>query len=1051
VALNGSKMTLPKTLTLATLALLITITGAREDRQIRWPNQEPVVGLGKDGVQNDQPGIRKKVLEVLGGRHAVQYSEPVLDTDYQSSPKFNPRGMQHVYTLTHMFLDLVQRSEVLPASVNASELFTDAASAADNPNQLLGTLSEHKEELMLQYIGVLTVAVCGVLASIAVFVAMFCVCCCRCAGKCGGYPEHFDKRADSCKRPFFGVILSVFVIAAMFGVVSAFVTNQYSREGVQKLPQRLSYAMVDTGKYFDNTEKEVHALLVTNFEELKEVLFDVLDQSGDILEKSLANAIQEVTLDNLTDSLDELGSVRSHLKTIKERTEDLQELVQQLDLGLKGSKGRLQSAINQCRNSTSCLRLLRENNVNLLDLDVASEFLEIPFDLPDVSLLMSDIQDLVKVKVRVDVEREIGDIRPDIKKEIKRMGVELSEKAAQIQHVLNEFDGSLQVIQNDIPRQKAPMDEYIGGYMYYIGFGMSLMVLLVLICYVLGLFYGFCGNRPGNVYGDDCCNRGTGANWLLAAVYLTFLFSCVLLLATTAQFLVGSTLDKVGCEALDDPKNSELFGLIDDKIITPHLEEQIRLSSSGAQSAGKVHTSLRKILGQCHRNSTLYVVMQSDKTVYDVDRLREWRREFGFDQVIQDLSRKIVNADLKNLQLLSPEAEDHLRKLAESKISDLNFDRYTDMFDRQITRIDLQGFISSLEWLSQRSKVREVRAALGVEVRFLQTMVEVVEQMKGAMEDLKKSTKALEEDVNINKEDFRRAINQVIKQAKEGPEFLQQKGPGLINKLANDYIDEAVGLIDGYVDRVIGRTKSSIGQCGPVSLSYNATVDALCREVVDPFNGFWASVGWCVVLYLFSVALALPLVSLYRKSEPYPGPLVERNPTHGAGEDHQQRASSGHEHQSQRGGSGGGGGKKSNRKRGHRRNPSEYLPDSAHAYRAGYSYQASADDSETNGPTAATAVLNNRFQDAAPRNHNGGNPRPLTQISLSGVSGGGGVEEQPPRYISNPNLVNLEGGASTSGAGAPYERPPPYYYPGASAPPAGTSDVPPPLPPPNRS
>ena len=39
--------------------------------------------------------------------------------------------------------------------------------------------------------------------------------------------------------------------------------------------------------------------------------------------------------------------------------------------------------------------------------------------------------------------------------------------------------------------------------------------------------------------------------------------------------------------------------------------------------------------------------MQSDKTVYDVDRLREWRREFGFDQVIQDLSKKIVNADLK--------------------------------------------------------------------------------------------------------------------------------------------------------------------------------------------------------------------------------------------------------------------------------------------------------------------------------------------------------------------------------------------------------------------
>ena len=62
---------------------------------------------------------------------------------------------------------------------------------------------------------------------------------------------------------------------------------------------------------------------------------------------------------------------------------------------------------------------------------------------------------------------------------------------------------------------------------YYIGLGLSCLVLLLLVCHVLGLFYGFCGKRPGNVYGEDCCNTGTGANWLVAAVYLTFLFSLV--------------------------------------------------------------------------------------------------------------------------------------------------------------------------------------------------------------------------------------------------------------------------------------------------------------------------------------------------------------------------------------------------------------------------------------------------------------------------------------------------------------------------------------------
>ena len=72
----------------------------------------------------------------------------------------------------------------------------------------------------------ITCAICGLFAAIAVPFAGFCVCCCRCAGKCGGYPEHFDKRGDACRRVSLGILLSVFVVAAMFGVVSAFVTNQ---------------------------------------------------------------------------------------------------------------------------------------------------------------------------------------------------------------------------------------------------------------------------------------------------------------------------------------------------------------------------------------------------------------------------------------------------------------------------------------------------------------------------------------------------------------------------------------------------------------------------------------------------------------------------------------------------------------------------------------------------------------------------------------------------------------------------------------------------------
>lgn len=105
-------------------------------------------------------------------------------------------------------------------------------------------------------------------------------------------------------------------------------------------------------------------------------------------------------------------------------------------------------------------------------------------------------------------------------------------------------------------------------------------------------------------------------------------------------------------------------------------------------------------------------------------------------------------------------------------------------------------------------------------------------------------------------------------------------------------------------------------------------------------------------------------------------------------------------------------------RRGHRRNASEYLPDSAH-YRAGHSYQ----DRE------------NRFQDAASRNYDlqQGSSAPPPQ-----PAGG------PPRYTSNPNLTAPE-------VNPEYERPPPYYYPGAPPSAATGSDVAPPLPMPNRS
>lgn len=65
------------------------------------------------------------------------------------------------------------------------------------------------------------------------------------------------------------------------------------------MPNRLKLATDDTSQYLDNTGREINALLVTNYAELEEVLGEILDDSGPILKRTLAQVTEAVAIDNL--------------------------------------------------------------------------------------------------------------------------------------------------------------------------------------------------------------------------------------------------------------------------------------------------------------------------------------------------------------------------------------------------------------------------------------------------------------------------------------------------------------------------------------------------------------------------------------------------------------------------------------------------------------------------------------------------------------------------------------------------------------------------------
>ena len=138
--------------------------------------------------------------------------------------------------------------------------------------------------------------------------------------------------------------------------------------------------------------------------------------------------------------------------------------------------------------------------------------------------------------------------------------------------------------------------------------------------------------------------------------------------------------------------------------------------------------SLTDVISNCHQNMTLYAIMEAHD-IYDVNQLKNWRERYDIGKLVDNLKRNIHLKDLKQIQILSPEAERELRDLAESEISDLNFGQYTELLEEKITGVDLSEFTNGLRRVRERltrNQARLVGPAIDNEALFLDQMQRVV-------------------------------------------------------------------------------------------------------------------------------------------------------------------------------------------------------------------------------------------------------------------------------------------------------------------------------------
>ncbi|XP_076752857.1 LOW QUALITY PROTEIN: prominin-1-A [Xylocopa sonorina] len=795
------------------------------------------------------------------------------DVPYNATTTFNPKGMGQLYNVTNMFIDFVQSKQAFPEGmltvVNGAPHFDIA-------------LSEWRI-IVTHYGGLAGLAFVGLLlAAILPCVGLF-FCCCRCAGHCGARSQPFDKKHDHCRKVMLSMVLIAVATIILFGVVCAFVTNEYMQDGTKELPSNVKTSLKDVKLYLNRTKQEINKILVENNEELRINLNNVLQASGSIVTKQLANSSNAVSLTNLSNIMHGLESIKEDLSTVDEITNYLRSNATYLDYTVRRLKSSLLHTLGDCK-SHQCKDVLQKYNVNDMKIEIHfDKYMDRYFpklqSLPDVTSVRNNITALMSTEfvsevnkgknsflnIEKDIQKAVHDTIPSVGAAIENLGNYLSSIARNMTAFLDNLNSDIdRVYMKQLDVAQVQIDQY-SPYRYYLGLGMSGIVLTVLMCLTFGLFCGICGKRPDG-YGDDCCNKGSGARFLMMAVWIIFLLTSVLMVIIVAHMVTGVLVQRAICEPLKNPNDNRMFALID---------EMVQIKKMLYPSNPNVDLNVSYIITHCHRKESLYQVLNL-KYAFDLTQLRDHTGRSDINSTIQKLCSQIRLSS--KVIILSGDAKSNLQKLAQSGLSDISFYKYEQYLADNITNINLQDLAQQLQKVVLQLPAEEeaIKGNLSATALELQEKHEqVVKPLQMYKEILAKKAIALEKNIKFNHSSMEEAINSVIGEVTRVQDFLNNDGPRYVQDLAANFGNALLRQVDDYLEQAIDQAQYNVGKCGPISNAYNATLVAGCNRILDPFNGFWASVGWCLVLFIPTIILCVKLSALYQKSDPYPGPLVE--------------------------------------------------------------------------------------------------------------------------------------------------------------------------------
>uniref|UniRef100_A0A4W5QN68 Prominin 2 n=1 Tax=Hucho hucho TaxID=62062 RepID=A0A4W5QN68_9TELE len=739
----------------------------------------------------------------------------LIQTQYQSIPGADTGFMSGV---VQSFLHTVQPNPF------PKDLLVKLVEERGNINDVKQTI----KEVLLYEVGFLVCAAIGIVYIILMPLVGLCLACCRCCGHCGGHMYQEQTKAVHCHRRglYWATLLTTLVILA--GNICMFFTNQLLKVSVKDSSVELNNALDNLQTYLTTVPQQIDSVLIESNKTVDEVTRS-LNDIGPLLGREIQRSLE--------------GPLNPALKSVR----DIAKVVNRtsvLLVGLNSTLTQLQSDVtvvqaNVCSVRDSINSTLRDPDCNGCSA-YQSELQKLTFDntitIPNLNELQSAVDDITKANLNSKVKEgeylfasipqrvtnDTRDIVQNVNQQLEVIKRQISLVKGDIPvSALSKISDTLGEAQRYIDMY-SPLAERVEMIRWGVGIILSCVVLLVVVCNLLGLFWGLVGLSPQDDPTERSGTADCAGTFLMAGAGLSFLFSWLFMLVVLLLFILGGNVYTLVCQPW---RSGQLLQFVDTPGLIPGFDLRKTLSL-------KSNLPLIEVYNDCEQNRPLWTTLH----LYELIDLNDLLNVSKYKEEIQ---KHFDSNEIKlpTITLLTPE----IRKKLHS-FSDMAHD------------VDLSSVTQQINTSIKEQLTQEANSLRRIQSDNVTTIIPQLTQLNSNIYAL-----------SVIASEINGTVGDVLNKVVTAQDFLNTNTTQIVKAASREFLDCQMGYFTTYADWANLTITQQVGLCGPVAEAVDSAEVIVCSNMMESVNAFWFSLGWCMIFLVPSIIFSIKLAKFYRR------------------------------------------------------------------------------------------------------------------------------------------------------------------------------------------